>query len=1127
MVNLTPDGIVYGCDGADLDHAVRAALRTAGDTLLSIHGLTGISMDSVTSKMNARAAFAKFVEGRILARPGLLGRDYVEAAMRFYRTKLGTYTREIFAPVFFSDDTGPYAYKSTFAHVSKMPVGLFLIALHSSGAVTLPVGFDWPTARYDAEPGSGTKWGRRREVGKLVSSELLAFLRGLDSQSEEHQAAFAAVGGDKKRREWFLTYGTKLLLATGWHRAEDVNVEDLAAIKAVDDGRIPLAYKALLEVLKAEFGSRISITYEAWTGSLRNVRALKPREAIPLPERSKAPTDGRQRNAVEDLLRETLQIEPDWARSENLRGLSTLPGLSVDLKSLSSTWLDLEDLYMEKTKRESYRPILTSFKYWNLYLFYYLPYWFGLNPDSKLEFPRTPAVLLTSVFVSRLLPSGDVRPNTFIEFMNAQCAEREWTPNSFYANLLQLEGFFGFIERYADEMPGCDGFRQPLAPHDYPRTSRPTNTLKRPIPRRLFTAYLDFHEALLAHHEVVTARILAGEMSAAAIKKLEKNIAVVDTIATADVVGFVPILFTESRTIRLQFIPNVLDLKLRKIRDGRRLLLPHPHGLRQNLVALHTGIRHNHIQWLDRDKFDSRVDDEDAEFVQLYVNTDKKKTEPWTPHVHRRVIELLRGQKDWVELIDEDGFDAMHFYNNNPNTKWPRFRPLFACVFGGLPHSDNTYTDTWQATLMGLQGLVSELGHSGRSKHLLTLLPPNITPSDVDLAKRLVEYGGRFGMGETCALRPWTLSTPHSARVAVVSQYVTFLPTDMIGNFITGQKPATVSYYVKLDAEAIQTEQVHQAMRLRQAAMRSGFEPVLAADSPKSGSIHADAVNSHLAQAMREDVDGMLIRFGGMSIMFSDRDVTGVDVLRETKGANVAFNKTEICPYGNECPREIIKERKGLRKCSLCPYAVRTVDHLPAVIAKERQVAELVDELETLLAQDASTLDARYTPEELDDIEARRVGLCEELTGWVLSEELLEAKRLQLIAGQGGREWLVRSPEILERGLQLVSTPVSDTEYLLLRLGDCSAYPSLETPQIRARFDLLRRELLARAGDLRSAFDRHVPISPAAECAGLLRAIVESTGQSMQELAAMLDQDSHLTQLPHVTPRVLGFEDAT
>lgn len=66
--------------------------------------------------------------------------------------------------------------------------------------------------------------------------------------------------------------------------------------------------------------------------------------------------------------------------------------------------------------------------------------------------------------------------------------------------------------------------------------------------------------------------------------------------------------------------------------------------------------------------------------------------------------------------------------------------------------------------------------------------------------------------------------------------------------------------------------------------------------------------------------------------------------------------------------------------------------------------------------------------------------------------------------------------------IKQVSSKKNDVEYLLTRLVDCESFPNLDTPMVRAKFDLLRRQLLARLGDFKNAFDMKLPQDPAHEC---------------------------------------------
>lgn len=1120
MINLSAGGIVFNARGAELSHQVRAALELAVEQHLTLLRLEHINIDAIKTHQNLRAAFAKFIRGRVLRDSDrTFDESYVERALEAYSVKGGHLSKELFDLVMCADEVGPYSYMRSYGPKSRTGLGLFLVALHSSGAITLPFTFAWPRM-YSVE-------GKGMEVGKYVSSELLGFVRTLEPWGNTvSHPAFEVIGGDCNRRSWFLSYATRLLLATGWHAPEDVNIADLMKIRAstdqINDGKqVPFTYGALLDVLNLAFPGRVNATAKDWADAMRVAR-----EADVLPMRAaKAwqrlhdgglPTD-------HDLLDEVLNFNAAFAKPQRMKSFTRLPGLEVDLRVISKVWLDLEELYVSKTARENYKGMHACLGWWNVYLFYYLAYWFQRHADCPFVFPASPALLTKSVFVSRLIQEQWVTPITFVEFMSALAERRHWKGNNHYALLLQLEGFFSFIERYSDELPGCKGFTQPLAPHDYPRTSRSRSSNKSPIPRRLFGVCLDYYEALLAHHTAVLDAVLARHISDSDMKLIEGNGNIIDTFATSHIVGFVPILLTPTKTIPLQFIPNVLDMHRRPVRGGRTLNLPHPHALHQNLVALHTGIRHNHIQWLDKDKFDSLVTDADREFSTLFVNTDKQKTEPWAPYVNYRVIELLRAQRHWCDLIENPKFDQERFYNDNPRTKWPAFRPLFAYTNEGRPHSDELYSDVWKSVLCGLQGLMSELAEFGEGAKFIQLLPPTSKPHDSELSNR---HDATIKTGECCLLRVFTESTPHSARVAVVTQYITFLPTDLIGKYITGQTPATVAYYVHLDPEVLESQQVHQASQMRNAALRAAFEPVVNKRGDSAAFIHADEVNSNLARSMQVNFEETVIAHGGMCITFSERTKHGLDVLRETACADIAFNKTEICPYGNNCPSDVVKDLKGLRRCSLCAYAVRFIDHLPAVMVKKRQIADAVDALEGLLSIDTNTLYAKYTPGELDLLEEDRARLCEDLTGWILNEEALEIMRQRLASGQDDRQWTVQRPEIIERDLRRVSVQTSESEYLLARLGECIAFPMLESPQVRARFDVMRRELLARSGNIREAFSS-TAVDPALECAGMLRTIIESQGYTLSQIAALLDGSAWRELLPDTQLRLLSGEDLT
>jgi hypothetical protein len=283
--------------------------------------------------------------------------------------------------------------------------------------------------------------------------------------------------------------------------------------------------------------------------------------------------------------------------------------------------------------------------------------------------------------------------------------------------------------------------------------------------------------------------------------------------------------------------------------------------------------------------------------------------------------------------------------------------------------------------------------------------------------------------------------SPHGARVSVVSDLIHHLPAEYIGKYVTGQKKATVLHYVSLDPADQEALQVYQAMDMRKRAVRQQTDNfVNGGKSSDPAFIKADAHNSQLAKSMRVDVKETIARYGCISIVQED-GASGLDTLLESGIAHAAFNKTEICPFGNLCPPHVVKRLRGFKRCSICSYAVRSVDHLPAVCACKKQTAESLVSLTGRMS--VGLRDKSYTQLELDELEVERIRLSEDVSGWELCEEILEQARRRLESGQDTRRWVVEEPEIIRQHLQRVEMPTEQDLYVLYRLmGRCCINPA-------------------------------------------------------------------------------------
>lgn len=175
---------------------------------------------------------------------------------------------------------------------------------------------------------------------------------------------------------------------------------------------------------------------------------------------------------------------------------------------------------------------------------------------------------------------------------------------------------------------------------------------------------------------------------------------------------------------------------------------------------------------------------------------------------------------------------------------------------------------------------------------------------------------------------------------------------------------------------------------------------------------------------------------------------------------------------------------------------------------------EVLGELRLKLDDAKRDVPERYTDAEFDQLDKLCSDLCEDITGWQLSEEVLYHTLQRLKTGKDTGRWVVQMPEVVERDLRRVNMPSTVTGYTLARLQECITFPTLESPPIMARFELMRRQLLAKSGRLKEALASDIPNNPAMECAGLLKTIVESHGLDYDDIVRALESDSYLIGLP-------------
>lgn len=1118
-------------DELDIDVAIRTALVRTADALLMAYNVCDTNLsEGITTKTNHMAGFAKYVKLGALKNRSVFGRDYIKNAFDIYgsnelrRNKIENDKFDIFVRQE-PESNVDLKYKPSYARSMRAGLGLFLVSLHCNGVIILPRNFNWPV--------SASGQAATNIASQIIcsDSELLSFVRSINTvKGAKNDEIFFSTGLSEADLPRYSTYATKLLLITGWRKPEDVNVKDIIDIrialdrdKAAVSNSIKYIQKHFVGMILNRFGGRcVGLDPESYFSSEPTVKhdviatATNVKHAI---LRSQSLLCELVDYDIDTVVQRLCNVRQVLGAPKNIKQLQSVPRLPVDVPKVCKFWIELEDLYMQKTQREDYKEMLKAFGIFNLYLFFYLPNWYRLHPYSNLPFPDTPNGLVGGIFVSRLLQAKDEVPLTFVEFLDERAKLAKWADSTKYACLKQIEKFFSFIHNRSDDLPNCDKFRKPISRFDFPKIPRTGNTKKQAFPRKIFGLFVSYVEAVKGYIDLVTEKVLDGQINDIQLGSiLTLGNYCVDTKSdkVLSLVGTVPTVLLNGSEVVIRYLPYFPELGTYKLKSGNIVELPRPHAINQILLAQYTGLRHNHIQWLDSDRFDELVQIGDCDSTRLYVNTDKVKKKAWAADVNFRVIEICRSQRRWRDFIDHESFEQMHFYNGNPRTVYPRFRPLFSYdAKDGLPHSDTTYETAWQALLLGFQTWAREHFpvEMKASLDLCRLVRAETRSQGCEAAKPDVQSKPERPRGERSKLRVSTLFTPHTTRVSLVSYTVHYLPPELIGKHITGQSAATVAYYVHPHPEDLKESEARQVAEIQRMAMESHTNDFLKSDDRASTvAIKASSINSSLAKSMRKDVGQTIVRYGCMSIAVGEEAETGLDVLTQVGAGNAAYNLTEICPYNNTCPAKIIKLLNGVRRCALCPVAVRSIDHLPAIVAAKRKSLELLVDLDRRL--DLWEQNKSYTDDELDDMEMQRQRIGEEFAGWQLCEAVLEAARVRIEAGEDNKTWVVERPEILELELKRVELEASDKLHLLGRLAECISFPGFSTVQMERVFDMCRRRVLAASGEFQKAFELDVPIDAAAECAGLLRSLVSAKGLSVQDVVAALETDRHLKLIP-------------
>ncbi|WP_157382436.1 hypothetical protein [Burkholderia ubonensis] len=1163
MLNHT-NQIVMLCDGAELDERIRTAIGRLKPLLYAKYG-AGYDKGrfSLSSPLKHGRNLAEVLD-RLIPMDGtqqLLGHEFVNALMTSANTNA---QREGFNKTFGALARffpGFASLNSSLGIRLKGILKLLLVAVWAEKAILLPFSFTL---------GGGALVEHASIIDGLVPEIFQFFRRYKDGGSARPEGAQSL---SKDSPVTLYKYAPRVILASTYSAAADVDLSELAEFlvamrKQGNATHLPVLLMAT-ELLtfypdQARYSKRDLESLSIWTNSPVYQRSVDIRafmrdreraERMRAPATSPAKRDRSARtlgaSSRAGMLSVAATIEGHEAlvsyykslqgvRRDGLQwltGHAPYPGREhVELGALSGRWVDAFSTYMTYRKVvqdfDSTEGIYRAFNYLCDYLFLYLPWWRELNPDAGINVPLAPNELKRGIFIQRTelsakgKPAGvDKLPMTFPDLL----AVRQHSADARYGTLNNLIQFLEWVEVAFedDERIGGRGYRSPLKRIDLPRVKRRTKTNKVPFSRKVYPHLLFYAYALEAFGQYLQQVAIGNPpWFGPRVRKEQKFLATsageagerwASTFSHAaeqeiypENFGYVPFICYRGKNYPITRVPNVYQWAERTI-DGSRLggqpetvkcWMPHLGTLRMLIAAIETGLRLQSLQWLDARTWDSANAKsgvpQSLEFnltqyglggfaLPLVVAVDKTKDDTWVTQIVFRLRNCLAREQNFRNAIAEPDMDLAVDYEGIADSRFGKILPLFRATKSPAPPNDKTYSNYWAALLWGFEQFYNtQVSRDGFTQF-------------VYMTKTEMEPVPDYENVDFFDLR--AIHTPHSCRATYATNRTGWLETSDVAMQL-GHNSSVVTAHYTVSTPEIMAEKLAYADRMLLADVNVG---VVRADKPESA----------LRQGFQLDRDTTIreFMFAPAVAIWSIDDLSkanvGLEALRNSPMSQIVFRETHICPVGEVCPSEVVEKLGATKRCGMCPLAMKCVDHLPAIAAKINQLKMTV----RVDIRRAEALDARGEPEAIvDALYEAAESDANEIVGWQLSHDiLLQMRRRQ----PASTTYHVQAPEVVQKHLDLVTTNRNLSEFLLQRIVDADAYPSLADPEIQRIADRFHRHLMgAPAPD---ATDDSV-----ASLAGLIKTQLAPRGLTLTDLADHIDRaEQYAATLPVLFEKTL------
>lgn len=563
--------------------------------------------------------------------------------------------------------------------------------------------------------------------------------------------------------------------------------------------------------------------------------------------------------------------------------------------------------------------------------------------------------------------------------------------------------------------------------------------------------------------------------------------------------NYTPIFFYEGKAYPLKYIPRFYRILTYEF-DGIETMRVVPNDIRILILMCETGIRQQHLVWLDQDMFDIALDKTiQSPLAPLFVSTDKAHGS-WVSIVSRRLFTLLQSQREWNLSCSMQAYKEKIWYGYTEGSKFGKFHPLFR-----LPTESES---SWKIYTAFKQTLLC-LMYAIKMQFNDLDLDDFITYKNDDKTIQSIDFSSFNALRDLNKDKLISDLTPHGLRASFVSEAVRFLPPSIVGEYFTGQTEQLVMFYRIFEpTEMLSHEQLlAQYLSENINKLSNGEAPALAAAVLR--------VNEKLMADIAKDPVTAIKTHNLISLTGVNNNKNGIELLKAKRFNALAFNPTHICPFNNTCPVEVINDF-GYHACAICPYAIRGTDNLDAIRAEKDKAREVVSGLSKQILEHKSRKEKSINKQELENLTKEYDFVSRE----ILCYEAIE-QQLYHMSKTGDRQslFLQNKDGLLNYWAKINLTPHT---HLIKRLIDVQNFPELTSPELDTKLAYMRSVLLVK----QSNYDELLKFGTATPCKQVTNQIASmlNAGElTLQELFKISKLASEPLQITPPTKTMIEF----